>query len=81
MGGAIFFKPGPQKMPLEYRDEPKLQLGPTMPKFVETPKEDHEAQAETIATWEEKFSIYQSLSEECRRALPFQDFCETQFKR
>ena len=41
-----------------------------MPKFVETPKEDPEAQAETIATWEEKFSVYQSLSEECRRALP-----------
>ena len=42
-----------------------------MPKFVETPKEDPEAQAETIATCEEKFYVYQSLSEECRRALPF----------
>ena len=51
-----------------------------MPKFVETPKEDPEAQAETIATWEEKFSVYQSLSEECIRALPFQDFCETEFR-
>ena len=51
-----------------------------MPKFVETPKEDHEAQAETISTWEEKFSVYQSLSEECRRALPFKDFSGTQFR-
>ena len=51
-----------------------------MPKFVEIPKEDHEAQAETIATWEEKFYVYQSLSEECKRALPFRDFCETQYR-
>ena len=51
-----------------------------MPKFVETPKEDHEAQVETIATWEEKFYVYQSLSEGCRRALPFKYFYETQFR-
>ena len=57
-----------------------MQPRPTMPKFVETPKEDHEAQAETIATWEENIYVYQSLSEECRRDLPFLDLCETQFK-
>ena len=51
-----------------------------MPKLIETPKQDHEEQVETIATWEEKFSVYQSLSEECRRALPFQYLCETQFR-
>ena len=51
-----------------------------MPKFVETPKKDHEAQVETIATWEGKFSVYQSLSEECKRDLPFRDLCETQFR-
>ena len=71
MGGTIFSNTGPQNRPLEYRDEPKFQPQPTMPKFVETSKEDHEAHAETIATWEEKFSIYQALSEECRRDLPF----------
>ena len=51
-----------------------------MSKFVDTPKEDHEAHAETIATWEEKFSVYQSLSEECRRDISFRYFCETQFR-
>ena len=51
-----------------------------MPKFVETPKEDHEAQVETIATWEGKFSVYQSLSEECRRDLPFKYLRETKFR-
>ena len=51
-----------------------------MHKFVETPKEDPEAQAETIATWEETFYVDQSLSEECKRDLPFRDFCETQFR-
>ena len=64
MGGSIFSKIGHHNRPLEYRYEPKLQPLPTMPKFIETPKEYHEAQDETIATWEEKFSMYQSLSEE-----------------
>ena len=71
MGGSVFSKTGPHNRPLEFREEQKLHPRPTMPKFVETPKEDPEAQAETIATWEEKFSVYQYLSEECRRALPF----------
>ena len=71
MGGSIFSKTGPQNRPLEYREEPKLHPRPTMPKFVETPKEYHEAHVETIATWEEKFYVYQSSSEECRRDLPF----------
>ena len=79
MGGDIFSKTGPYNRPLEYKDEPKLQPRPTMPKFVETPKEDHEAHAETIATWEEKFFVYQSLSE-CRRALSFRDLCENEFR-
>ena len=51
-----------------------------MPKFVDIPKEDHEAEVETIATWEEKFFVYQSLSEECRRAFPFRYLCETQYR-
>ena len=80
MGGSVFSKTGPQNRPLEFREEPKLHPRPTMPKFVETPKEDPEAQAETIATWEEKFFVYQYLREECRRALPFQDFRENQFR-
>ena len=80
MGGDIFSKTGPQNRPLECRDEPKFHPWPTMPKLIETPKQDHEEQDETIATWEDKFSVYQSLSEECRRALPFRDLCETQFR-
>ena len=80
MGGSIFSKTGPQNKPIEYRYEPKLQPRLTMPKFVETPKEDHEAQVENIASWEEKFYVYQSLSEECRRTFPFKDFCETQYR-
>ena len=79
-GWGYFSKTGPQNRPLEYKEEPKFHPRPTMPKFVETPKEYHESQAKTIATWKEKFSIYQSLSEECRRALPFRYFCETQFR-
>ena len=47
---------------------------------METPKEDHEARDGTIATWEEKFYVYQSLSEECRRDIPFRDIYETQFR-
>ena len=43
MGGSIFSKDGLQNRPLEYRYESKLQPRPTMPRFVETPKEDHEA--------------------------------------
>ena len=43
VGGSIFSKIGPQNRPLEYTYEPKLQPRPSMPKFVETPKEDHEA--------------------------------------
>ena len=50
MSGTIFSKTGPKNRPLEYIEELKLQPRPTMPKFVETPKEYHEAQAETIAT-------------------------------
>ena len=71
MGGAIFSKTGPQNRPLECRDEPKFHPWPTMPKLIETPKQDHEEQVETIATWEEKFFVYQSLSEECRKNIPF----------
>ena len=80
MGGSIFSNTKPRNMPLEYRDEQNLQYHPTMPKFVEIPNEYHEARAETIATWEEKFSIYQTFSEECRRDLPFRDFYETQYR-
>ena len=71
MGVCIYSKTEPHNRPLEFIEEPKLQPRPTMPKFVETPKEDHEAQVETVATWEGKFFVYQSLSEECIRALPF----------
>ena len=81
MGGYIFSDIEPQNRPLEYTYEPNLKPQPSMPKFVEAPKEDHEAQAETIATWEEKFYVYQSLSEECRRALPIKYLRETQFRR
>ena len=77
MGGSIFSKTEPRNSPLEYRYEPNLQPRPTMPKFSDTPKEYHEAHAETIATWEEKCFVYQSLSEECRRDIPFNDFCDT----
>ena len=63
MGGSIFSKNRPQNRLIDYRDEQKLQPRPTMPKFVEIPKEDHEAHAETIATWEEKYFVYQNLSE------------------
>ena len=80
MGGSVFSKTGPHNRPLEFREKPKFQPRPTMPKFLETPKEDHESHTETIATWEEKFFVYQYLSEECRRALPFQYLCENQFR-
>ena len=76
MGGYVFSKTVPKNRPIEYRDEPNLQPQPTMPNFVDIPKEYHEAHAETIPTWEEKFYIYQSFSEECRRDLPFRDFYE-----
>ena len=64
MGESIFSKNGPQNRPLEYRYEPNLKPRPTIPKFVEIPKEDHETQVETIATWEETFYVYKSLSED-----------------
>ena len=49
-----------------------------MPNFLECPNEYHEAHAETI--WEENFFVCQTLSEECRRALPFKYFCETRYR-
>ena len=51
-----------------------------MPKFVEYPKEGHEVHTESIASWEEKYIAYQTLTEECRRVLPFRYFCETQYR-
>ena len=67
MGSSILSKDGPHNRPLEYIYEQNFHPSPIMPKFAEIPKEYHEAQTETIATWEEKFYVYQSLSEECRR--------------
>ena len=80
MGGSIFSKTRPQNRPLEYLYEPKFHTQTTMPKFVEIPKEDPEVQTETIASWEEKFVAYQTLSEECRRDLPLRDFCKSQYR-
>ena len=51
-----------------------------MPKFIEFPKEDLEVHTETVASWEDKFVAYQTLSEECKRVLPFRDFFETQYR-
>ena len=63
MGGSIFSKTGPHNRPPEFKDEPKLQPRPTMPKFMEFPKEDPEVQTETVASWEEKFVAYKTFSE------------------
>ena len=52
-----------------------------MPKFVESPKGDHEARTETIDTLENKYDVYQTLSEECRRDLPFKYFYNIQYKK
>ena len=45
-----------------------------MPNFVE--KEDIEVHTETISSWEEKFVVYQTLSDECIGVLPLIYFCE-----
>ena len=35
-----------------------------MPKLMEDPKEDLEVQIELVSSWEEKYAVYQTLSEE-----------------
>ena len=76
MGGTIFSNMGPHNRPLEFKDEPNLHPQPTMPKFREYPKEDHEVHTKSVASWEEKYVAYQNLREECRRILPFKVFFE-----
>ena len=51
-----------------------------MPIYMEYQKDEHEVQTETIASWEEKFVAYQTLSEECKRVLTFRYFCETRYR-
>ena len=51
-----------------------------MPEFVEEHKEEHALQNESIASREDRYVEYQTLSEECKRDLPFKDVCETQYK-
>ena len=80
MGGSIFYRIGPHNRPMEYKYEHKLQPWPTIPKFMECPKEDPKLHTKTIASWEKKFVAYQTLSEECKRVLPFKYFCETQYR-
>ena len=65
---------------MEYKYEHKLQPRTTIPKFMELPKEDPKVQTETVASWEEKFVAYQTLSDECRRFLSLIDFFETQYR-
>ena len=79
-GGSIFSKAGPHNKPLEFKSEIKNQPWPTIPSFTKERREELEVQNESIASWEDHYAKYQTLSEEWKRALSFKDFCESNTK-
>ena len=48
--------------------------------MIEEHREEPEVHNESIATWEDRYAEYLTLSEDFRRELPFKDFCESQYK-
>ena len=51
-----------------------------MPNFIEEHREKPEVHNESIVLWEDCYLEYKTLSEECKKAFPFKDFYESQYK-
>ena len=79
-GETLFLNTRLHNQPLEFKGDIKSQSRPTIPKFAEEHRKEPKLHNESIATWEDRHAEYQTLSEYCRRALPFKDFYESQYK-